>query len=170
MTIKNRLRQIHTSWYFLIAVIFLYIIVACIDVSIISSSLKFFFNLVLRIVPIFVIILALMVMTNYFITPTLITKYFSAPGIKKWFFVIVAGILSTGPIYMWYPLLADLKEKGVHYGFLATFLYSRAIKIWLLPVIIFYFSITYVVVLTIVMIIFSLVQGIVVNNILRAES
>lgn len=170
MNIKEKSKQMHASWYFLIAVVLLYIIVACIDISIISSSLKFFLSLVFRIAPIFIIILVLMVITNYLITPKLVTKYFRAPGIKKWLFVVVAGILSTGPIYMWYPLLADLREKGVHNGFLATFLYSRAIKIWLLPVVIFYFSLKYVLVLTIVMIVFSLVQGIAVNNILRAKT
>jgi uncharacterized membrane protein YraQ (UPF0718 family) len=87
-----------------------------------------------------------MVIANYFITPKFITKHFGEPGIKKWIFIIIGGILSTGPIFMWYPLLAELKEKGIGYGYLATFLYNRAIKIPLLPVVIFYFGLKYVVV------------------------
>jgi len=166
---KYRSRQINVSWYFLIAVILVYIILAFINFSLFSSSLKFFFNLIIKIVPIFILILILMVITNYFITPKLITRYFKAPGIKKWLFVVIAGILSTGPIYMWYPLLAELKEKGINYGFIATFLYSRAIKIWLLPVIIFYFSLKYVIILTIVMIVFSTIQGITINKILTSD-
>ncbi len=166
MKIKDRLKPINISWYFLVAVIFVYIMLAFIDFSLFSSSLKFFSNLVIKIIPFFILIFILMAITNYFITPELITKHFKESGIKKWIFVVIGGILSAGPIYMWYPLLAELKEKGVNYGFIATFLYSRAIKIPLLPVIIFYFSLKYVIVLTGVMIVISIVQGITVNKIL----
>jgi len=60
-------------------------------------------------------------------------------GIKKWIFVIIGGVLSTGAIYMWYPFLADLKDKGLNYGLISCFLYNRAIKIPLLPLMVFYF-------------------------------
>lgn len=109
-----------------------------------------------------------MSITNYFITPKLVTKYFKESGIKKWIFVTVGGILSTGPIYMWYPLLAELKEKGVTYGSIATFLYSRAIKIPLFPVIIFYFGFKYVVILTVIMISVSIIQGLIINKIVKS--
>ena len=169
MKIKDKSSQSNLFWYFLIAVIFVYIALLFINFDLFVASLNFFFNLIIKIVPIFIIISALMIITNYFITPKVITKYFKTPGIKKWIFVIIGGILSTGPIYMWYPLLADLKEKGINYGFIATFLYSRAIKIPLLPIIIFYFSLKYVIILTIVMIVISIVQGITINKILPLE-
>lgn len=110
-----------------------------------------------------------MTITHYFITPEFITKHFAESGIKKWIFIIIGGILSTGPIYMWYPLLADFRKKGVQYGYIAAFLYSRAIKIPLLPVVLFYFSMKYVIILTVVMIVMSVMQGITVNRILRFE-
>jgi len=165
---RDKLKKRNAAWLFFIAVLLVYIVLAFIDFELFTSSVNFFFNLIIRIIPIFIIILILMIITNYFITPKLIMKYFNAPGIKKWLFVVIAGILSTGPIYMWYPLLADLREKGINYGFTATFLYSRAIKIWLLPVIVFYFSVQYVIVLTVVMIIFSIIQGLTVNRILSS--
>jgi len=166
MQLRNELSQVRTSWYFLIAVIIIYVIVAWVNFTIFSSSLIFFYRLIVKIVPIFVLIFILMTFTNLFITPHFITRHFKEPGIKKWIFVIIGGILSTGPIYMWYPLLADLREKGVDNGFIAAFLYSRAIKIPLLPVIIFYFSLKYIIALTVVMIGFSVIQGITVNKIL----
>jgi uncharacterized membrane protein YraQ (UPF0718 family) len=147
----------------------LYGIYACVDYNLFRTSLIFFFNFSIKIIPIFIIIVGLMIITNYLVTPQAITRYFKARGVKKWVFVVVGGIASTGPIYMWYPLLADLRKKGLSYGFIATFLYSRAIKIWLLPVIIFYFSLKYVIILTVVMIIFSVIQGITVNTILHPE-
>lgn len=168
MEIKNRLRKINGLWYFLIAVVVVYVILAFINFNLFSSSLHFFFNLIIKIIPVFIIIFILMSITNYFITPKLVTKYFKESGIKKWIFVTVGGILSTGPIYMWYPLLAELKEKGVTYGSIATFLYSRAIKIPLFPVIIFYFGFKYVVILTVIMISVSIIQGLIINKIVKS--
>lgn len=166
---KNRSKKTRGILYFLIAVILVYIILAFINFSLFLSSLKFFCNLIIQIVPILILVFILMVIANYFITPKFITKHFKEPGTKKWIFIIIGGILSTGPIFMWYPLLAELKEKGIGYGYLATFLYNRAIKIPLLPVAIFYFGLKYVVVLTIVMIFISIIQGIIINRILPLE-
>ena len=166
---QDRARRKNISWYFLAAVVFIYIVIACIDFSLFSRSVALFSNLIIKIVPIFVVIYILMTITHYFITPDFITKHFAESGIRKWIFVIIGGILSTGPIYMWYPLLADLRKKGVQYGYIATFLYSRAIKIPLLPVILFYFSVKYVVILTAAMIVMSVVQGITINRILQVK-
>jgi uncharacterized membrane protein YraQ (UPF0718 family) len=69
------------------------------------------------------------------------------------------GILSHGPIYVWYPLLRELREHGMRTSLVAAFLYNRAIKIPLLPLMIYYFGVIYVVVLLIFMIIASIVEG-----------
>lgn len=169
MRLKKGLKRQYASWYFLGAVIMLYGIIACVNFTLFSSSLQFFNKLIIKIAPIFALIFILMAIANLLITPQFITKHFKDPGIKKWIFVIIGGILSTGPIYMWYPLLADLREKGISNGFIAAFLYSRAIKIPLLPVIILYFSLKYVITLSIVMIGFSIIQGIAVNKLLPPE-
>ena len=69
------------------------------------------------------------------------------------------GIVSHGPIYVWYPLLRDLKQHGMRSGLVAVFLYNRAIKIPLLPIMIFYFGVFFVIILCIYMIIASVFQG-----------
>jgi uncharacterized membrane protein YraQ (UPF0718 family) len=70
-----------------------------------------------------------------------------------------AGIVSAGPIYAWYPLLKDLKEQGAADGPIAVFLYNRAVKPFLLPVMIGYFGWRYVLVLTFLMILGSILLG-----------
>ena len=82
-------------------------------------------------------------------------------GIREWIIAIVAGILSIGPGYVWYPILKDLRDKGVEDRFLVAFLYNRAIKIPWLPMLIFYFGWTYSVVLLIVMVIASIPTAII---------
>ena len=97
---------------------------------------------------------------NYIVNPKTIAKYVGEEsGIKGWLLSISAGILSHGPIYVWYPLLKDLRNHGMRIGLIAVFIYNRAIKIPLLPLMIYYFGLMFVVVLTIYMIIASVIQG-----------
>jgi len=166
MKIKNKFKKISGSWYFLIFVILIYFILLIFKQDLFSSSLNFFNEIILKIIPIFILIFILMTLTNYFITPKFIIKHFKEKGIKKWFFVILGGILSVGPIYMWYPLLKDLKNKGLSYGLITCFLYNRGIKIPLLPIAIFYFGWKYILILGIIMIFMSVIQGIMINKLI----
>ena len=169
MNLKNKLKQISSSWYFLLIVVLAYVILFFINKELSFLSLNFFSNILIKIVPILVLVFILMSLVNYFFTSKFISKHLGEKGIRKWIFVIVGGILSTGAIYMWYPLLADLKSKGLSYGLIACFLYNRAIKIPLLPLMIFYFSLQYVLILSFVMIFMSVVQGIIINKIMERK-
>jgi uncharacterized membrane protein YraQ (UPF0718 family) len=110
-----------------------------------------------------------MFLTNLLIKKETIIKYLKKGKIKKWIFVIIGGILSSGPIYMWYPLLADLKEKGLDSGLIACFLYNRAIKIPILPVFLLYFPLKFVLILSMLMIIMSVFQGIIINKFMEVK-
>jgi len=167
MNLKNKINKISGTWYFLIIVILIYLILFILKQDLFLQSLNFFYKIILKIIPVFVIVFILMALSNYFITPKFIIKHLKEKGIKKWFFVIIGGILSSGPIYMWYPLLGDLKNKGLKPGLIACFLYNRAIKVPLLPIAIFYFGLKYVLILSLVMIFISILQGILLNKLME---
>ena len=169
MNIKNKLKQIPGNWYFLIAILLIYILFFIFNQDTFFSSLDFFSKIILEVIPIFVLVFVLMALSNYFITPELVIKHLKEKGMKKWFFVIIGGILSSGPIYMWYPLLADLRNKGLNYGLIACFLYNRAIKIPIIPIMILYFSWQYILILTIVMIFISIAQGLMLNKLMEVK-
>lgn len=160
----NKLKKIPGKWLFLIIIVFIYLLLLVIDVNLFLKSVDFFNEIILKIIFVMILVFVLMSLTNYLITPKSIIKHFKEKGIKKWFYVIIGGILSTGPVYMWYPLLADLKEKGLDYGLISCFLYNRAIKIPLIPFILLYFGLKYVIVLTFVMIFISIIQGKIINK------
>ena len=82
-----------------------------------------------------------------------------------WLTAIVGGVLSTGPVYPWYALLQDLREKGMKTSLAAVFLYSRAVKLPLLPLLVHYFGITYTMVLIGYLIMFSVISGLVMERI-----
>jgi len=169
MSIKNKFKQISGAGYFLIGILIVYLILFFISHDLFSLSINFFYNIILKIIPVFILIFILMAIINYLITPKFVMKHLKEKGIKKWVFVIIGGILSTGPIYMWYPLLADLKDKGLNYGLIACFLYNRAIKIPLLPLAIIYFTWQYILVLFFVMIFISIIQGIIINKLMEVK-
>lgn len=97
---------------------------------------------------------------NHFVNPGTVSKYVGkGSGIKGWFLAIFTGMLSHGPVYAWYPLLRDLRNQGMKSGLIAAFLYNRAIKILLLPLMIYYFRTRFVLILTCYIVVASIVQG-----------
>jgi uncharacterized membrane protein YraQ (UPF0718 family) len=169
MRLKYKLKQISGWWYFITCLLLVYLLLFLFRNDLFATGAKFFYSILLKIIPVFIIVFILMSITNYFITPQFVMKHLGDKGIKKWVYVIIGGILSTGAIYMWYPLLADLKNKGLSYGLIACFLYNRAIKIPLLPVAILYFGWKYILVLSLVMVFVSVIQGILVDKIMEVK-
>jgi uncharacterized membrane protein YraQ (UPF0718 family) len=166
---KSKLRQISTSWYFFASAVFIYILLLIFYRELFFASTGYVYNIFIKILPFFVLAFILMTLTNYFITPKYLLKHFKGRGIKKWVFIIISGILSSGPVYMWYPLLADLRKKGLSYGLIACFLYNKAIKIPLMPLLILYFGWKYFLVLSTVMVFFSILQGNFINKLMNLK-
>ena len=77
------------------------------------DALIFFKNLLLKILPLLVFVFLVTFIINLFVKPKKLVRYLGKEsGIKGWIIAIVSGILSSGPIYVWYPLLKDLKEAS----------------------------------------------------------
>lgn len=163
----KKLQKFPGSWYFLASVLLVYLSAFFTNPEVFFTATNFFLEIFVEILPVFFTVFVLMAAANYWVSPELIIKHLSGRGSKKWLIVIIGGILSSGPIYLWYPLLADLRKKGMNYGLVASFLYNRAIKIPLLPIAIFYFGWAYVAVLTAAMVGASVIQGLLINRIIK---
>lgn len=90
----------------------------------------------------------------------LLGKGHKAKGIL---FSSLAGIVSMGPIYAWYPLLKDLREKGASDFHLANFLTNRAVKPFLLPLMVYYFGWVFTLVLNLLIVAGAILTGLVVS-------
>ncbi len=166
--INKILEKIGSQWIFLILVVFLYLILCFFNLSLVKESLVGFTDLFLKIIPAFVVVFFLMFVFSLFFDSKKTSELIGRQaGIKGWLIAIIGGIISMGPIYMWYPLLADLREKGMRNAFIVVFLYNRAVKIPLLPMMIYYFGLPFVVILTFYMILFSIINGILVGKIVK---
>jgi len=147
---------------FLALVLSIYVVLGYLTPELILNSLNFSLGIFQKIIPVILLIFLIMTILNSLVRRKTLTKYLEkSSGIKKWLIAILAGILSFGPIYIWYPLLKNVHNKGVNYGFLACFLYAKAIKPALFPLMIFYFGLKYVLVLTLLMILASFFMGLV---------
>jgi uncharacterized membrane protein YraQ (UPF0718 family) len=121
-------------------------------------------------VPLFVVFI-LMLVLNLFLKRAQTAKFIGkGVGIKGIILTATAGIISIGPIYAWYPLLKELREKGVGNTLIAIFLGSRAVKPFLLPIMIAYFGWTYVLILTVFTILGSLGVGYCVGALVKEKT
>lgn len=146
--------------YFLLLVVLLYFVLYLFKPQGTLESAIASGNLLLKIAPILLMVVAFMGAVNYFITPQRISNYVGkGSGARGWLLALITGIISHGPIYAWYPLLKDLREQGMRNSLIAVFLYNRAIKIPLLPVMIYYFGWLFVVILTVYMLLASIAGG-----------
>ncbi len=156
------------KWMFVAGVVLAYLITAMIDFDLARRSWETFVFLFKKIIPTLVLVFALMFFFNFFLDAKKISRLAGrSAGLKGWIIVVIAGVLSSGPVYMWYPLLADLKEKGMSDGSIAAFLYSRAIKIPQMPMLVYYFGLPFTIVLTAYMFLFSIINGVLVDKLLK---
>lgn len=157
---KKRKSSKYYGYYFLSFVILLYVVLYLLDSKNICNALRASRNVLIGIIPILLFVIFCMGLLNYLLKPKTLSRHLGRKsGVKGWLLAIVGGILSHGAVYMWYPLLKDLHAQGMKVGLVAVFLYNRAIKIPLLPVMIYYFGVGFVIILMVYMIIASVIEG-----------
>ncbi len=157
----------HTDWYLLGGTILLYALLFVVDPGNASAALGSALSLALTIAPILLLVTVFVALVNYAVTGDAIAAALgSESGVTGYLVAIVGGVLSHGPVYAWYTLLADLRERGMRDGLIAVFLYNRAIKLPLLPLFLYYFDVEYAAVLLGTMVVASVVQGVVVEWVL----
>jgi uncharacterized membrane protein YraQ (UPF0718 family) len=123
-------------------------------------SLTKFIDIFSLLLPIFVFIIILTAIINYFLKPKQIMKHFGEDSGKTGiFYSLIGGILSHGPMYAWYGMLSDMRKHGLKDGLIVTFFYSRAVKLPLLPMMLAIFGLTYTIVINIYILIFAIFQG-----------
>jgi len=162
--IKKIIEKVGVGEAFLLLAVIGYVILGIFDFALLKNVLCVLTRLIARIAPILLIVFAVMFFTHLFFEGQRIVRWLGkGSDFRGWIVAMVGGIVSSGPIYMWYPLLSDLKEKGMRDSLIATFLYNRAVKIPLLPMMIHYFGWDFTLALSVYVVLFSVVNGVVVQ-------
>ena len=145
---------------FLIFVLVLFIFLALFDFENILKIMDRVGNILYNVLPIFMLVITITALINYFLKPKKIMKYFGEESGKKGiFYTLLGGIISHGPMYAWYPMLDDMRKHGLKFGLIAIFMYARAIKIPLLPFMIGLFGLPFTIIVNLYILIFAVIQG-----------
>jgi len=156
--------QSRTDYYLLGATVLLYALLFVVDPGNASAALGSARSLAVTIAPILLLVTGFVALVNYAVTADAIARYLGGEsGATGYLVAIVGGVLSHGPVYAWYTLLADLRARGMRDGLIAVFLYNRAIKLPLLPLFLYYFDLDYAAVLLGTTVVASVVQGVAVE-------
>lgn len=151
------------SYFFMGIMIMVYIVLYLILPDKTSEAVKYVLNIFKEILPILLFVYIFMLIFSLINENKLKTLIEKAPKTVKYLLMSALGTVSHGPIYAWYPFLNDLHKKGLSKGTVGTFLYARGIKITLLPMLVYFFDLKYVVILTVTTIFFSLIEGIIID-------
>lgn len=163
---QSRRRLGHGGWYFLAIVLLLYGVTALIDDAVVQKALNTFIHLLDQVFPALALVLVIIFVVDSFLQPGRVKKYLGQrSGLKGWLAALAGGILSAGPVYAWYALLSELRQKGMKNSLVAAFLYSRAIKLPMLPLLVHYFGLAYTSVLVIYLIVFAVASGLIMEKI-----
>ena len=159
------------GWLFLAIVLIGYGLSFLLSPELTTDALVFFSRVMRQMLPILGLVFLLLFIADLLLSPTRVKHYLGKEaGLKGWMASVIAGVFAMGPIYAWYAVMADLQKKGMRTAFVATFLYSRAVKIPLLPLMIYYFGPTYTIVLCLYLLVFSVINGIVVEKLMPQKT
>ena len=156
---------------FLFLMVAAYATLAMVDPQVVEEVLSVFGGLVIRLAPILLVVFGIMFLSHLLLGQhSLVGLLDRGAGLGGWIFAVAGGILSSGPIYLWYPLLSDLKERGMSDRHIAAFLYNRAVKIPLMPMLIFYFGWSFTLVLSLYMVLLSVLNGLAVERLTKGAT
>ena len=161
----KKIKKGRGGWLFLAVVLITYGLLGLVNPAATSQSLTFFTHIMAQVLPVLGLVFFLLFVANLVLKPKRIRRYLGkGSGIKGWFAAVLGGILSVGSIYAWYTMLSELQQKGMRNALIAVFLYSRAVKLPLLPLMIHYFGVAYTLILGLYLIGFSIISGIVIEK------
>lgn len=156
------------GWLFLVGVILAQGATALVEPDLARQALASFAAMLREVAPVLVLVFVLMFLAERFLTPARTRAWLGrGSGLRGWLLAVAAGVISTGPVYTWYALLAELRDKGMRTALVVVLLYARAIKLPLLPLLAHYFGLRYMLVLSLLIAGFSILNGLVMERLLR---
>lgn len=156
------------GWLFLALVLAAYAATVLVDRGLARVAFADFLAMFGKVVPVLALVFVLMFLVELFLSPERVEGWLGRrSGLRGWLLALAAGVLSTGPVYTWYALLAELREKGMRTALVAVVLYARAIKLPLAPLLAHYFGLRYMLVLSLFIAAFSIANGLAMERLLR---
>lgn len=152
---------------FFLAVSLIYILTAFFQTQFAVAAFSHFGEMLWSILPVLLIVYAVMFLVNFFLKPGTIQKHLgNDSGLKGWVYTVLASLIISGPPYVLYPLFGELREHGMKKSFLAVFFGNRTVQPAFLPVMIYYFGWPFSILVSLLVIVFSVISGVIIGRIL----
>jgi uncharacterized membrane protein YraQ (UPF0718 family) len=156
---------------FLSIVVVLYAVLLLTDTTSTLLALQKGASILLSLLPLFLLIITLTALINYFLKPKQIIKHFGKEsGVKGVLYALVGGIISHGPMYAWFAMLQDMRSHGLKDGLIAVFMYARAVKLPLLPFMVDLFGLMFTIIMTLYILIAAVIQGKIIDSVMKKAS
>lgn len=127
-----------------------------------------FFSSLIKVLPILLLVFFVMFLGYIFLKPQIVKKHLGEDaGLKGWIVALVGSVLFSGPQYVIFPLLKELKEHGMKNSLIAVFLNNRNVQPAFLPVMAYYFGIKFTVIFAILVLLYALLSGILIGYLVK---
>lgn len=153
---------------FFLFVLLAYLLLFFVNYDLAEQAFFNFLEMAKKIMFLLVFVFIIMVIINLIFTKERAIEYLGEDsGIKSWFYAIIGGVLISGPPYILYPMLGELKKRGMSDSLIAVVLYNRNVKIAFLPALVYYFGIKYTIILSLYIILFSILNGLLIKSFVK---
>jgi len=167
----EKLKKISPAMKFFLAMAGIYIAAGFANPPYILSALQDILKNIVEIVPVLFLAYVSIFIINIFVKPERVKRHLGHDaGFKGWLYAIFGSILISGPPYIILPILGKLKEHGVRYSFIAVFLNNKNVQPVFLPVMIYYFGWLFSVIISIYILIFSVLTGMILERMMSGRT
>jgi len=163
----KKLEKIPGAVKFLSAMVTVYIVAGLINFEYILSISGNLGKNIIEIIPIILLAYIAVFIINLYVSPERIKRHLGHDsGLKGWAYASLGSIIFSGPPYVILPILGELKNHGMRYSFIAVFLNNRNVQPAFLPVMIYYFGLTFTVVVSVYILIFAILSGMIMGKLM----
>lgn len=130
-----------------------------------------FVQALVQMLPVLVLVFFVMFVGYIFLKPEMIHKYLGEDSGKRgWFAACIASIFFSGPTYILFPYLKELKAQGMKNSLIAVFLNNRNVQPAFVPVMIYYFGIRFALVFSVLVLGYALLSGLLIKHFVGDEA
>lgn len=168
---RQYLRKIPNGLKFFLAVISLYTIIYFSRPELALEAFHSFLGTFLQVLPILLMVFFMIFLSYIFVKPAIVRRHLGHDsGLKGWIYTIFGSMLIAGPPYVLFPLLGELREHGMKYSLIATFMNNRNVQPAFLPVIAYYFGWQFSLVFGGYVLLFAISSGMLMERIMQEKN
>lgn len=163
-----KLKKLSGSVQFLLLIMGGYLVTGYFFRSYTADALRRFMTTLINVAPVLLFVFTVLFLINIFVNPAAIKKHLgSDSGFKGWMYASVGSIFIVGPPYILFPFFGEMKKQGMKNSLIIVFLSNRNVQPPFIPVMIYYFGTPFTIVISVYILIFAVINGLLLGKILE---